>query len=111
MSFKLLTRKGECYQKHTIEIGKNFSSNPLEIIKQMYYYIGIKTFGRCGLYLLEIKEAVVMKTSECDPETLKVLNEIKSFKNPSEILMLLSTLIEKEPDKLENSNYPLSLIR
>ena len=46
MSFKLLTRKGECYQKYTIEISKNFSSNPLEIIKQMYYYIGIKTFGR-----------------------------------------------------------------
>lgn len=52
MSFKLLTRKGECYQKHTIEIGKNFSSNPLEIIKQMYYYIGIKTFGRCGLEII-----------------------------------------------------------
>ena len=46
MSFKLLTRKGECYQKHTIEIGKNFSSKALENIKQMYYYIGIKTFDR-----------------------------------------------------------------
>lgn len=55
MSFKLLTRKGECYQKHTIEIGKNFSSNPLEIIKQMYYYIGIKTFGR-KLHNEEVKK-------------------------------------------------------
>ncbi len=52
-----------------------------------------------------------MKISECDPETLRVLNEIKSFKKPSEILMFLSTLIEKEPDKLKNSNYSLSLIR
>lgn len=49
MSFKLLTRKGECYQKHTIEIGKNFSSKPLENIKHLYCHIGIKTFDRCRM--------------------------------------------------------------
>lgn len=56
MSFKLLTRKGECYQKYTIEISKNFSSKPLEIMKHLYYYIGIKTFDRRGFCLLQIKE-------------------------------------------------------
>ena len=55
MSFKLLTRKGECYQKYTIEISKNFSSKPLEIMKHLYYYIGIKTFGR-KLHNEEVKK-------------------------------------------------------
>ena len=30
MSFKLLTREGECYQKYTIEISKNFSFESIE---------------------------------------------------------------------------------
>ena len=46
MSFKLLTRKGECYQKYTIEISKNFSYKPLENIKHLYYDSGVKTFDR-----------------------------------------------------------------
>ena len=85
MSFKLLIRKGECYQKYTIEISKNFSYKPLENIKQMYYYIGIKTFDRCGLYLLQIKEGNIMESLNLEKS---ITSEVYNLYN--ELLCILS---------------------
>ncbi len=97
-------------KKHNIKISNNFSSKTLESIKQMYYYIGVKTFDRCGLYLLQIKEGEKMNREY--PNGFRILSKkICTRSHYEEDLTTLLSLIKKSVDNRDQSVKEVDLLR
>ena len=71
MSFKLLIRKGECCQNHTIEIGKNFLSKPLENIKHLIDAGWQYPYNARTVSYTHLTERIMLCTAEVVPPTIK----------------------------------------